>query len=255
MNIALLSDLHVEFHGNIPDISPEADAIVLAGDIDTAGRSGEVVEKYRARYGKPVILVAGNHDLYQTDLVVAYDKLRDEYDGSQGIWFLENDEALIDGVRFLGCTLWSDFELLGPTHSAFAKAGASQIISDFTQIDLGPEFLTVSDVIEMHQVSMTWLESALMAPPADVRATVVVTHFGPHEAAVHPRHRASAMTPYYVSDCSRLMHRYGIDAWFYGHTHDSIDQMVEGGTRLVSNQRGYVGESAGFDSMKLVEIP
>lgn len=48
-----------------------------------------------------------------------------------------------------------------------------------------------------------------------------------------------------------------IDAWIYGHSHTNIDTEI-GGTRIISNQMGYVFEDEhlmnGFDPAKFIEI-
>ena len=48
-----------------------------------------------------------------------------------------------------------------------------------------------------------------------------------------------------------------IDAWIYGHSHTNIDTVI-GGTRIISNQMGYVFENEhlmnGFDPAKFIEI-
>lgn len=48
-----------------------------------------------------------------------------------------------------------------------------------------------------------------------------------------------------------------IDAWIYGHSHTNIDTVI-GGTRIISNQMGYVFEDEylmnGFDPAKFIEI-
>ncbi len=48
-----------------------------------------------------------------------------------------------------------------------------------------------------------------------------------------------------------------IDAWIYGHSHTNIDTMI-GGTRIISNQMGYVFEDEhlmnGFDPAKFIDI-
>ena len=48
-----------------------------------------------------------------------------------------------------------------------------------------------------------------------------------------------------------------IDAWIYGHSHTNIDTVI-GGTRIISNQMGYVFEDEhlmnGFDPAKFIDI-
>jgi hypothetical protein len=65
------------------------------------------------------------------------------------------------------------------------------------------------------------------------------------------------LTAYFTVDCSGLMEAYSIDAWMYGHTHNSVDLLLDNGVRLVSNQRGYPNEPSvytQFNPEKIIEI-
>ncbi|MDE5446365.1 hypothetical protein GWG65_34395 [Bradyrhizobium sp. CSA207] len=63
----------------------------------------------RALWGKPVLFVSGNHECYGSVLQDAAAKIRDAARGTN-VTFLDADAVpVIDGVRFLGCTLWTDY--------------------------------------------------------------------------------------------------------------------------------------------------
>ncbi len=104
MRLLLLSDLHREF-GDIDIPENSADVIVLAGDIDIGTRG---VGWAKRVFDKPVVYVGGNHENYGHSVPAFGQKLRDAAEGSN-VRFLENDSVIINGVRFLGCTLWTDF--------------------------------------------------------------------------------------------------------------------------------------------------
>jgi hypothetical protein len=70
--------------------------------------------------------------------------------------------------------------------------------------------------------------------------TVVVTHHAPSLKAEHPHFDLNALTPCFNSDLDHLMDGDRVVLWAFGHTHSCHDLEVNG-TRLVSNQRGYVG--------------
>lgn len=48
--------------------------------------------------------------------------------------FLENDAVTIDGVRFLGATLWTDFLLFGEDQKPAAMREAARVADDFQLI-------------------------------------------------------------------------------------------------------------------------
>jgi predicted phosphodiesterase len=258
MKIYLASDLHNEMDDYLTLPAIAADCVVLAGDIHRGGKLFDVAAKFREHFHAPVICVAGNHEYYQRNYVEQLAEFRCDAEKLRNIFFLENNRLYIDNVRFLGCTLWSSFSLYGDDRIKEAKSVSLNSINDFHVIRYDNRIFSPDDAAELHAMSYLWLEREL-AQPFDGK-TVVVTHFAPHRAAIHAKHSATGgdhLTPYFVSDCSRLMREYRIDAWLYGHTHNSTDAIVDGGTRLVSNQRGYPSESSlytRFDSEKIIEI-
>ncbi len=258
MRIFLQSDLHVEFDQDFCDPPPDTDLIVLAGDIDHGSLAAATARWYQATSGAPVILIAGNHEFYGSDIEQCFADIRDEVALMSKVHFLENETVIIDGVRFLGCTLWSNFKLLGSDRAGRFMDSAKDNISDFWYIKHKGRRLQPEDIAEWFRASYEWLDREL-AKPFDGK-TVVITHFSPHRAAIHPRFLepdADSLTPYFNSDCSQLMRRHSIDVWMFGHTHQSVDKIVERNTRLVSNQQGYPSEAVretGFDPEKIIEI-
>ena len=104
MKIRVLSDLHLEFFDWTPP-PVEADVVVLAGDIH-AGVLG-IPWARRQFPAAPVIYVPGNHEFYSARLQDVLVALRKE-SRRLGVHLLDGDEFLVDGVRFLGATLWTD---------------------------------------------------------------------------------------------------------------------------------------------------
>ncbi len=107
MRLWILSDLHLEF-GPVELPRVEADVVVLAGDVHK-GRRGLAWARERFA-ATPVVYVLGNHEYYGEALPRLREKLEGEAAGSS-VHLLENRAVEIGGVTFLGCTLWTDFEL------------------------------------------------------------------------------------------------------------------------------------------------
>lgn len=253
MKIALFSDLHLELGAWEPPASiTEADVIILAGDI--ASKSAGLTWAATALTGKPVIYICGNHELYDSDLTL-FAKMRKPKWESAGIHFLENRAIEFHGVRFLGCTLWSGFDLYGVDLGVKAMLQAKQLINDYHKIKKRPggKLLDPADTLEMHLASVAWLDAELAKPfPGK---TVVITHFAPHHCCVPPQFKGSDLSPYFVTDLSRLMQTHRIDLWCYGHTHASYDFRADNACRIVSNQRGYPKEQGvGFRPELLIEV-
>ncbi len=240
MRLRIYSDLHLESSSfDPPEVA--ADVGVLAGDIaeGTAGLAWA-----RAAFDLPIIYVMGNHELYGQRLPDALDEFSSEA-RRLGIHLLENGEARINGVRFLGTTLWTDLRIRGylraesPTNEDehIALSDAERLMNDYRFICFGPkrkkgrDRLRPTQTLAMHRASQAWLHRSL-ADPFDGR-TVVVTHHVPHLLSVPRRDR---YTPYYASHLPELV-RAPVDLWIHGHYHTSRNYLV-GTTRVVANPRG-----------------
>lgn len=258
MRMYLISDIHIECGNEAPALLEEVDVIILAGDIARGVDSLDVAQSYRDACGVPVILLAGNHEYYRKEIKSTLAQLRAGAAAMDGIYFLENDTIVLNDVRFLGCTLWSNFSLYGEERAALQAELASRYVNDFNYIRCGKRSFTPSDVVKRFNASYAWLESELAKPFAG--RTVVVTHFAPHRAAIHADYLGpppDKITPYFVTDCSALMRQYPMAAWLYGHTHNAVDVIVENGVRLVSNQRGYPNEGwsyTKFEPTKVIKL-
>jgi len=250
MRVHVLSDLHLEQDKSVPD-GVDADVIVLAGDIAIGTRGVEWARAWSG--GRPVLYVAGNHEFYGHALPGLIDQLRDTAAGS-AVHVLENDEVTIDGVRFLGCTLWSDFDFDGPERREESMRLCERVVNDYEYIAFGPagRVLAARDTRMAHLSSRRWLASRL-AQRHD-GPTVVVTHHQPLIRTRPPSRELRAIAGAFASDVTELMGADHVGVWIYGHTHRVADLEVRG-TRILSNPRGYPHQPAdGFDPACVVEI-
>jgi len=230
MKLHILNDLHIEFEGFAPPAT-DADVVILAGDI---GVGMEGLRWAEARFtGRPVIYVPGNHEFYHHDSALI-DELKVE--APDHIHVLNDDQVIIDGVRFLGSILWTDFALFGEADKFFAMQQARQQMTDFSIIQNNGQRFTPEDAIRLHTASRDWL-AAMLADPFDGR-TVVVTHHAPSSQSVLPRYANDLLTPAFASNLENLMDGDRPTLWVHGHMHDAFDYEVYG-TRVVCNPRGY----------------
>src|SRR5665213_3174302 len=132
MKIHLLDDVHLEF-GRFKHTPPKCDVVILSGDIGV-GLMG--IEWAQETFDVPVIYVAGNHEFYgkKRRFLSHQEKLRKKAAGSN-VHVLQNEAVVIDGVRFLGTTLWTDFNLYG--NQPLGIMTAQQTMSDFREIYVG----------------------------------------------------------------------------------------------------------------------
>ncbi len=235
MKIHLLSDLHLEHSHRHPPLSlpaTHADVVVLAGDIDNGTRAIGWAE---ANFpDQPVLYIPGNHEYYDAEMGAAGAALRERAARSANVRLLDNDETVLGGVRFLGSTLWTDFELLGRDDMQDIMAQSVEYVVDFRKIRLGNGALTPAQSVDLHRRAIAFLEARLLQPFDG--ETVVVTHHAPHPLSVHERWTGNRVNPAFVSDLTRLMGRSAL--WLHGHIHDGFDYVVNG-TRVVANPMGY----------------
>lgn len=235
MKIQLASDLHLEFiQREFPGeclLSPAhgADLLVLAGDIGNGTQAIDFFEDWPV----PVLLILGNHEAYGHSLEKIRTDLRQAAQGTSVI-FMDNDVADFAGVRFLGTTLWTDYQLdLNRTQHQMMET-AELSINDHRRIRHGGGNFTAQLALEEHKVARTWLEAEL-ARPYDGK-TVVISHHGPHPLSVHSRYAGDPVNAAFVSDLGELLPK--ADLWLHGHVHDSFDYQV-GNCRVVANPLGY----------------
>jgi predicted phosphodiesterase len=250
VRLHVLSDLHLEHAPfSVPEV--DADVVVLAGDV-APGTAG--IEWMRRQLeGRPILYVAGNHEFYGHDLPGLTSRLRDATRGS-AINVLENDAVVIDGVRFLGCSLWSDFEFAGAENRANTMRICERLVNDYKQIRASdPDRpLRAQDTRDLHVASRAWLATALAAPHDG--PTVVITHHAPLVRQRPENPLLAAVGGAFASDLSELMDGERAGLWIFGHIHRVVDTEVNG-TRVLSNQRGYPHEPvAGFDPGLVVEL-
>jgi Icc-related predicted phosphoesterase len=264
MRIRVHSDMHEEFrrkYGELELPHLDVDVTVLAGDI---GNGLDIVEVARRDCfaGSVKLLVPGNHEYYDGCVSTLRAQLAQEVARHDDIVLLDDATTVIRGVRFVGATLWTSFDLLGVAGRQIARDIAERMMPDYRIIEAEPgRKLTVDDTVAMHAASRRVIE-AVLAEPHD-GPTVVVSHHAPHPMSVAERFEGSPVNPAFVSDLSPLLER--CDLWIHGHTHDSFDYRA-GRARVVANPSGYrkwVGEGDArmvifenpvFDPARVVEL-
>ena len=263
MRLLVLSDLHLEFGPfEFPTALPDFDVAVFAGDIhQPVSAAIEWLVRERdtgSLQSRPVIYVTGNHEFYNCEMhssLAEGERLAEE----AGIHLLHRRAIVINGVRFLGCTLWTDYRLYAKPKQSMVHAGHT--MNDHRLIRYREETGHISRFMPWHAAAVHRLDLAFLrnelAQPHD-GPTVVVTHHAPHPGSIQPQHRGSPLAPAFVSDLSELIETYRPELWVHGHDHGNHDYCV-GNTRIFANQAGYPHrsrrrENPGFRPDCIVEI-
>lgn len=254
MQIQIFSDIHLEGMRSPAEIwnfvTPLAPVAVIAGDVD-ARRFELAVNEIATRFER-VLVVLGNHEFYHKSISWRPDAAR----LSKNVTLLDRAATTHDGVRFIGATLWSDFNAGDPGTMLTAKAR----INDFRLIaaedspTMG-KILSPLDARAIHKKDKAFIASELERPLDDGQRRVVITHFLPSYRCINPRRISESaslnlINHYFVGACDDLLPR--ADLWITGHSHDAVDAWLDG-TRVVSNPLGYRYENPGFKD-KVVTI-
>lgn len=242
LKIQFFSDIHLEF-GPVELPDSDAEIIVAAGDIGLGTDGLHWLQSCR----RPVVYVAGNHEFYGGDMVATRARLQAAAAGSQ-VHYLERACEVFDKVRFIGCTLWTDFGRGDPKLMAVAREN----MNDYYQVLYGDAPLLPEDILREHQESVSWLHNELNRPFKG--HTVVVSHHAPSHKSWNQEQR-HPLRDAYCNDMESFMQDFDIALWVHGHIHACADYRC-GNTRVVCNPRGYHGyqQVPGFDPGKCVNI-
>lgn len=246
IRLQILSDLHLE-RGDYAPAQTDADVVILAGDIHVRRKGVRWIKKHFPE--QPVIYVAGNHEFYGYTVKGLFRDVRAAIEGSN-ICLLENESIQIGDFTFLGCTLWTDFQLWPSAQGAMLAA--SKAISDFNVIRGEKDWFQPEDSVKLHQESIRWLRDAL--GKCNPQTTVVITHHAPSEKSLQRQHAGSILNATFASALDKFVKESGVPLWIHGHTHYCVDYKI-GKTRIFSNQLGYLGHNdPGFKPAAVIEL-
>lgn len=266
-----MSDLHLEnFPGFEPRPAPGAELLVLAGDVGSYQANSRLADadfglarfSPRAGWPVPVLYVPGNHEYDALDFDATHARLRETCE-RLGITWLERETVTYGGVRFVGTTLWADFDALVLQPGAPEPTLQDQLKQREKAFRAANFYLRKAAAMrhgepmlaegwrEQSLVCQQWLREALHTPFDGT--TVVVTHFAPSLRSADPRYGVTPATAGFCNSLQALMER--AQFWLHGHLHCPHDY-VEAGCRVVANTLGYrsKGEQEGFRPQLVLDL-
>ncbi len=286
MNIQLLSDLHLESNPDfMPTPAPGADVLVLAGDIGSyqnhsaLSASGDTdfgLGRFSPQQGwpTPVLFVPGNHEYDGMDFDTAHQRLQETCVRLSITW-LEREVVQLGTVRFVGTTLWADFDALGPlagqalpdkipahfshpnspyTRQLKARHKAFRAANHYlrkTGTQRAGEPWLAEGMREQALLCQDWLSAALREPFDG--PTVVVTHFAPSLHSADPRYGHTPGTAGFCNGLDGFLHK--AQWWLHGHLH-CPSRYTLNGCQVVANPLGYAhkGEQVRFKPTHLIAV-
>jgi Icc-related predicted phosphoesterase len=252
MKIQVTSDLHLE-RASVSIRNAGADVLVLGGDVLAAkfledrvpadNSESKLFMRFRdflsdtsSRFNR-VVYVAGNHEHYGYKWKKTHDVLANFTGHYPNIHYLDRDYVDIDGMRFIGATLWTDMNKGDPN----TLHAIRDIMNDYQHIiddTLGYAKLKPQTTALTHKATLAKFKELMLGQ----EKVVVCTHHAPTALSGDPDYRDEyIMNGAYYSDLGDfILDHPQIKLWTHGHMHTPVDYVV-GGTRVVSNPRGYVG--------------
>lgn len=298
MKIAIASDIHTEFGSIELKNDQQADVLILAGDICTAKvfkhkpKERAAVRQFFENCAfefKHVIYVMGNHEHYDYDIANTYELLKYELSPLTNIHLLEKETIEINGVTFIGGTLWTnmnnsdsltlwhnsramnDFRLIKNSNKSvqhknviYAKnpdgsgmhlknADGSLVVERVDFYDK-PARWSPEDSVEEHNKMVDYIK---IVAQDKTKKYVVVSHHAPSAFSVAECYKHDTlMNGAFYSDLTELiLDHQQIKLWVHGHMHNKFDYNINE-TRVICNPRGYINYEPQADTfqLKYVEV-
>ena len=242
MKIRLLSDLHHEFFKSKSMFAESfmeykgEDVLILAGDIAVGAANVIYVIDAFLQAGFPkIVYVPGNHEYYGgsfNDFQTTLHNLWPDFYQDKVFAFTDHRDCycIIDGVVFVGGTLWTNFR-----EDPVAQFTCGSRISDFKTIN----YFTTENAKELYYDTLDAIDDTYTE--FDTMPKVVVTHFLPAIECIHPKYRGTELiNNYFANDLTQYISTLTNTTWVFGHTHNPVDITI-GETRLLANPHGYYG--------------
>lgn len=239
MKLWILSDLHADHGEGLPEPPEGAEIAVVAGDVLSDRWLTETARKM------PVVFVAGNHEFYR----YGYSERMAQLKALEGVQVLDNNSIQIGEIRFIGATLWTDYD-----RNPLAIDAARRGMNDHRLIKWRKdpwERFQPKHAAKLHAESRSFIESTLAQHHSG--PTVVLTHHAPHPASIHPRYEGELLNHAYFSNLEAVIEVGRPIMWVHGHVHSRFDYRIFN-TRIVCNPRGYPGENPLFEDAFLVDV-
>lgn len=260
MRCHYLSDLHLEAQP-FGMALPKGDVLIIAGDlcharcldptrtdrysIEQRGRVMRVIGEATRKFTH-VLLIAGNHEHYDGVFEDTGDLLRRHL---PGVTVLDDEAVKIEGVRFVGSTLWTDLAKQSEAEVTAIRKGMGEYFFVKTRAGGAEQLakLRPADTHRVHDAGWKRLRDTVMAEPH--RPTVVITHHAPSRLGLNPRFADSPLNPAYASSLDDEITAFeNVPVWVHGHTHIAKTYRI-GKTVVRSNALGFAakgGAAPGF---------
>lgn len=240
MKFQVISDTHFELKSNLKTVclteSYPDTILILCGDIgnpfEDAYRKflGEVKSLYLY-----VVVIAGNHEYYnlKKSMIEVDEQIRNVCDAFDNVKFLQNevfDFVSTDSSEefmIFGSTLWSNIPKI-------YEGTILRSIGDYRYIkNFSPSICN-----ELNEIAIKKLEYFISLSESLNKKLIVVTHHMPSFKLIDSKYKIyESINHAFANDLDYLI-KSPITAWFFGHTHCTIDTSINE-VRVLCNPHGY----------------
>jgi len=244
MKIQYCSDLHLEFPHNkqfieMNPLVPVGDILILAGDIvpfqymDAA----KSFFKFCSENFQETYWIAGNHEYYHSDLAGRTSEFIEEI--VDKVFLVNNYTVDKEETKVIFSTLWTR---ISPEKSFSISTG----LNDYRLIRDNNSLFSVDRCNELFDENLNYIEKAIEG--STQKNNIVVTHHVPTFQNYPKEYLNSDVNEAFATNLDDFIQSANVNTWIYGHHHRNIPEFEINGTRLLTNQLGYVkyAENKGF---------
>lgn len=210
--------------------NPKWDVLAILGDVAVDFNLLEEFFYYKVPQDIPVLFVPGNHEFEGKEYHQTLQQLQDIFQHFPNVTLLHNKAITIQNVKFIGSTLWTNFDLHNTQQESMAWADLT--LGDFKRVRFGDTLLNAKQTTKLFDEAYRYLQFEIKQPHNGPR--IVLSHFAPHAKSVHPKYQ-NTDSSYFASDLSEFAGL--VDIWIHGHTHTSFNY-TDQDTLYLCNPRG-----------------
>ena len=231
MKISYASDIHLEFYDITLDNEDDSELLILAGDIVPVVMLNQKKKFFNhiSKQWNNIIIVLGNHDLWGTSIQEGYKRWYTFLEQFPNITLLQNQSIIINDIKFIGATLWTNYYNNNPLIMTLCQNG----MCDNNKITGS----SAQSFLEEFNTSVEYIKQNL-----EHDKIVLITHHAPSLQSIAPEYKLDRLSAAFASDLDYLFYdNSNIKIALHGHTHTPFDYMIQD-TNILANPRGYPHE-------------
>lgn len=252
MRLQIVSDLHIDINRITVNkfkkfIKPICDNLAILGDTCNNYNNENLNDliKYCTDNFKNVFYIAGNHEYFCKNGKYTMNDVDTHFKNISypNFHYLQRNKVVIDGIKIIGCTLWSKI------HEQYNDDVMSSI-GDYKYIYTENGLLTPRESNSFFDRNITWIKGELK----EVIPTIIFTHHSPIKDSCELKYRIRRNNCAFSTDLEELIeNNKHLLLWAFGHTHFCYYKKV-GNCSVISNPKGYSNECPNFNSEYVIEI-